>query len=266
MKRVKVAVIPAAGKGHRISPLSDLLPKAMIPVIDKPIIGHIVKKLVDIDVEEIYLIVNWKKERIKEFFGDGSKYGIKIKYIEQKSPKGLGHAISLVKRYIKEPFFVVLGDDFTITDSLQNFVDKFFDKKAKVIQGIIKEQDIDVIKRTGCAILRKDGRLVRVIEKPEEPISNIRVCGIYVFDPEVFDYIKKTKRNIKTGKIEITDAIGLMAKDGKAYGHFIDGINININTKEELLLANILLARKLEKKNEMDLGKLKWYLKHAHPK
>ncbi len=266
MDKIKIGVIPAAGKGHRISPLSTLLPKSMIPIIDKPILRHIIEKLIKIGIEEIYLIVNWKKERIMEFFGDGSEYGIKIRYIEQKEQKGLGHAISLTEKYVKEPFFVVLGDDFTITDSLQNFTNAFFDKKAKAIQGVIREHDIEVIKRTGCAILGKDEKLIEVIEKPIEPISNIRVCGLYVFDPIVFEYIKNTRKNERTGNIEITDTIELMAKDGKAYGHFIDGLNININTKEELLLANILLARKLEKRSEINMGKLRWYLKHAHPK
>lgn len=266
MKKIKVAVIPAAGKGVRISALSELLPKPMIPIIDKPVLDYIIKELVDVGVEKVYLIVNWKKEKIKEFFGNGSKYGIKIKYIEQKNPKGIGHAIGLVQRYIKEPFFVILGDDFTITDSLQGFVNKFFEKKAMVVQGNIIEYDEEVIKRTGCVTTGKDGKYRMVSEKPEKPFSNIRICGIYVFDPRIFRYIRESPRTPPRNEIEITTAIDRATKEGRAYGHFIDGINININTKEELLLANILLARKLEKKNEMKLGKLKWYLKHTHPK
>jgi NDP-sugar pyrophosphorylase family protein len=266
MRKIRVAVIPAAGKGSRISALSDLLPKPMIPVIDRPVLDYIIRKLVGVGVKHVYLIVNWKKEKIKEFFGNGSKYGIKIKYVEQRNPKGIGHAIGLTEKYIKEPFFVVLGDDFTITDSLQGFVDKFFEKKAIVVQGNVMEYDEEVIKRTGCVTTGKDGKYIRVLEKPEKPFSNIRICGIYVFHPKIFNYIKESPRTPPRNEIEITTAIERATREGKVYGHFIDGINININTKEELLLANILLAKKLESKNQMNLGKLKWYLKHAHPK
>jgi len=239
-RKIRVAVIPAGGKGTRISdlPLTKILPKSMLPILNKPILEHIFEKIIPLGVERIYLVLGHKSKSIRDYFGDGVDFGVKINYIIEpsKKRKGIGAAIYKTKRFINEPFFVILGDDFTITKSLRNLVDDFFNKKALAVTGLVRDNKKESLKRANCVYLGKDNIIKKIIEKPEKPTSKIRGCGIYIFKPSVFAYIKKTKLS-KKGFKEITDTLDLMSKRKKVYGVFVNGVNININTFSDLILA-----------------------------
>lgn len=245
MEKDLVGVIPAAGKGTRIAdlPFTRVLPKAMLPILNKPIIEYIVHNMKSIGIKTIYIIVNPNNNFIQEYFKDGSDFGVEIKFIEQVNPEGIAHAISLVKDYIKGPFVVILGDDFTITDSLNNLVETFLEKNCLVMEGVVEDNDIQSIKRT-CNVILDNEKIVDIIEKPENVNSNIRGCGIYVFDPKVFDYIEKTPKTPPKNEVEITNTIRLIAKEGLAYGAYINGINLNINTTSDLYSALKLVLEK----------------------
>jgi len=250
MKKIKIGVIPAAGKGNRILelPLTRILPKPMLPVLNRPILEYVIENMKKIGVEIIYLIVGYKKKLIQEYFKNGKDWDIDIIYIEQKELKGIAHAIGLTKEDINEPFIVILGDDLTITNSMDNLVETFWKNGAYAVEGVVLEDNIEVLKRTCCVILDKNNKIVEIIEKPANPAnynSNLRGIGVYLFDPIVFEYIDKTPISTRRCEKEITDTIGLIAKDGKAYGTLVNGINININTLYDLRLAiKILLQNK----------------------
>ena len=210
----------------------------MLPVLHKPILEYIVEEMKNFGVEIIYIIVGHKKRIIQNYFKNGEGYGVKIKYIEQKKPKGIAHAISLTEDFIKEPFIVILGDDFTIARSLQKVIDFFWNKQAFAVTGVVEEKNITVLQQTNCVFLDKDNRVKEIIEKPANPKSNIRGCGIYVFNPAVFKYIKKTPVSNIRNEIEISDTLKLMAKEGKVYAAYIEGVNININSFFDFLQAN----------------------------
>ena len=232
MRKIKIGVIPAAGKGSRISDLllTRVLPKPMLPILNKPILAYVIENMKSMGVEDIYVIIGHKKEIIQEYFGNGEDFDIKISYIEQQAPRGIAHAISLAKDYVKEPFTVILGDDLTIVKSLRNLVETFWDKSAWVVEGVVPENDLDVLKRTCCVALKKTGEIKEIIEKPVLPKSNLRGTGIYLFDSKVFDFIEATPISNTRGEKEITDTVGMVAKEGKAYGALINGTNINVNT------------------------------------
>lgn len=238
MERKLVGVIPAAGKGTRISglPFTRILPKTMLPILNKPILEYSIENMKNIGIKMIYIIVGQNGNFIRDYFRDGSDFGVEIKYIEQLNPEGIAHAISLVKDYVKGPFVVILGDDFTITNSLNNLVESFFEKNCLALEGVTKDENIESIKRT-CNVVLKGEKIVDIIEKPENPKSNIRGCGIYIFDQKVFDYIEKTPKTPPKNEKEITNTIKLTAKDGLAYGAYINGTNININTLSDLYSA-----------------------------
>jgi len=239
VKKIKVGVIPAAGKGNRISdlPLTRILPKPMLPILNKPILEYVIENMKKVGVETVYLIVGHKKELIQEYFKDGEDWDVNIQYIEQKEPKGIAHAIGLTKDYINEPFMVILGDDLTTTNSMNDFLEIFWKNTAYVVEGVVPEDNIEILKRTCCVVLDNNNRIIEIVEKPTHPKSNLRGIGVYLFDPIVFEYIDKTPISAKRGEKEITDTIELIAKKGKAYGVIIDGINININTLDDLMLA-----------------------------
>lgn len=233
-----VGVIPAAGKGTRIQdlPFTRILPKTMLPILNKPILEYIIENMKGIGIKNIYLIVGDNRFIIEDYFKDGSDFGVEIKYVDQKNPEGIAHAISLVRSYIDGPFVVVLGDDFTETDSLNSLVETFLEEKCLVVEGSIEENNIESIKRA-CNVILDGKKIVDIIEKPQNPSSKIRGCGIYIFDPKVFEYIDKTPKTGPKNEKEITNTIKMMAKDGLAYSVNIEGHNININTLSDLYSA-----------------------------
>lgn len=245
MEQISVGVIPAAGRGTRISglPLTRILPKPMLPILNKPILEYVMENMKSIGIEEVFLIVGFKKEPIIEYFGDGKDFDLNIRYIEQQTPQGIAHAISLTKNYISKPFMVVLGDDLTIAKSLNNLVKTFQSRKALVVEGAVYENDIEILKKTCCIIYGNKGRIKEIIEKPIVPKSNMRGVGVYLFDPNVFNFIEATPiSNIRNEK-EITDTISLIARGGNAYAALLNGTNININTPSDLMKATKLLLK-----------------------
>jgi len=243
MKRIKFGVIPAAGHGRRLSslPLTRVLPKCLLPILNKPILEYVIENMKDMGVEDVYMIVGFKKELIQEYFEDGLDFGINIKYILQPDPLGIAHAIGLTKEYIHEPFVVSLGDDLTISKSLENIVDLFWTKRAIGVEGVVHEANVEKLKQACCMLLDNDGKIQNAEEKPCTPSSNVRGCGIYIFDPKVYEYIEKTPSSLPRNEKEITNTLKLMAKDNSAYGAFINGVNINVNTSADLIEATKLI-------------------------
>ena len=244
MNKIKVGVIPAAGSGKRMGYLGQVLHKSLFPLGDRPIIHYIINHMEKIGVEDVYVIVHYQKEKIKSYFESVKEnLNSNIHFIEQEKLAGIASAINLTKEFINEPFMTSLGDDCTITKSFSNLVDTFYTNDAIVVEGVVKENNKEVIQRTNCLELDSLGRIKNIIEKPIEPISDLRGCGLYVFSPQIFDYIKKTPISSVRHEIEITDTIGLVAKDGRAYGAYINGENININTQDDLLNAWLELKK-----------------------
>ena len=218
-----------------------MLPKPILPVLHKPLLEYVIDNMKSLGAEDVYLIVGPKKELFREYFRDGADFGIHIKYIEQRNPRGIAHAVGLTREYINEPFVVILGDDLTIPESLDNITSLFWEKRAIAVEGVVVEKDNEILKQTCCVALNGDGRISGIQEKPIIPSSNVRGCGIYVFDPIVYEYIRRTPRTPPRYEKEITNTIKLMAMDGPVYGAFINGININVNTTEDLIKASKLL-------------------------
>ncbi len=243
MKKIKIGVIPAAGYGRRLSslPLTRVLPKCLLPILNKPILGYVIENMRQMGVEDVYMIVGFKKELIQEYFEDGSDFGINIKYILQPNPLGIAHAIGLTREYIHEPFVVTLGDDLTISKSFENIVEMFWTKRAIAVECVVREADIEKLRQACCIQLDNDGKIQNAEEKPCNPTSNVRGCGIYIFNPKVYDYIGNTPTSIPRNEKEITNTIKLIADDNSAYGAFINGVNINVNTSTDLLEATRLL-------------------------
>jgi len=243
IKKIKVGVIPAAGQGRRINslPLTRVLPKCLLPVLNKPILEYVIENMKRMGVEDVYMVVGFRKELIQEYFGEGKDFGVHIEYVFQPNPLGIAHAVELTRDFIDKPFVVILGDDLTIAKSLNNLIRDFWMNDAKVVEGVIVEKDVARLKLTCCVTLSEHGRVLDITEKPRAPMSNIRGCGVYIFDPVVFEYIDKTSIQPPRNEKEITNTIRLMAKAGLAYGSFIEGVNINVNTMTDLLEAMWLL-------------------------
>jgi dTDP-glucose pyrophosphorylase len=236
--KIRSGLIPAAGQGKRMGYLSYILPKPLLPLGDKPIIHYVIENMEKMGVEEIFIPVYYHREKFVEYFNNVKDIRSNINLIKLKKPTaGIAQTIYRTKNLFNEPFIVILGDDFTIAKSFDNLIYTFFLKKALVVEGMVKEKNEKVLKSTNSVRLNRNKRILEIIEKPQNPISNIRGIGIYIFDPAIFEYIEKTRPSPPRGEIEITNTIGLVAKDRRAFGEFITGINVNINSIDDYLYA-----------------------------
>ncbi len=236
--------------------LSNILPKCLFPVYDKPIIHHIAENMAKVGVEKIYVIVNYQKQKIMEYFENTeAKLPVEMEFVEQRPLAGIAKAVALARAKISEPFLVILGDDCTITRSLSNLPELFHSKKAVVVEGIVEEKDSRVLRSTCCLQVNGDKQITRIVEKPSRPMSNIRGCGVYVLSPSFFEFIDRTPASARTGNVEITDVIGAVASNGRAYAEYISGSNININSYKDLLEASFLMAKKNSEWNPVILSK-----------
>lgn len=238
-RRIRLGVIPAAGEGKRMGYLSDILPKCLFPLYDKPIIHYVVENMVRTGIEKIVIPIYSQRERISEYFKQVEKnINAEICLLPLKElPKGIALSIRTTEQIVDEEFMVILGDDITIVNSFQPLIDVFFSSHAVAVEAVVKEKEMQIIKRTCCVELRKDGRIVNITEKPQEPSTDLRGCGVYVFTPEIFEFIGRTPILPPRNEVEITNTIGLAAREGKAYGFQIDGANINVNTPDDLYKA-----------------------------
>ena len=274
MKRIRKAVIPAAGLGTRVLPATKAQPKEMLVIVDKPALQYLVEELIISGIEEILIVTGRNKSSIENHFDysfelektleekgklellkvvDNISKLANIYYVRQKKPLGLGHAIGCAEAFVgDEPFVVVLGDDVIYTDeskgekpAAKQLIDKYVKLNGGNILGVQEVPEKDVDKYGIVKPLRKiDERTVEVgnfVEKPslEEAPSRLAALGRYVLEPEIFEYLKNTKPG-KGGEIQITDAILNMKNDGgKLYAYNYDGLRYDTGNKFGMFVANV---------------------------
>ena len=257
--KIKKAVIPAAGLGTRFLPVTKSMPKEMLPIIDTPAIHYVVKEAVDSGIDDIIIITGRGKKPLEDYFDESPELEMYLKknkkndllksirdvsslvnvhYIRQKEPLGLPDAIQTAEKHIgNEPFAVLLGDD--IIDSkipcAKQLIDVFYKYKSSVIavQDVPKEK----ICRYGSVQIKDttDKQLYlieNIVEKPkiEDAPSTIAAIGRYVFTPEIFDCIHKTKPGINN-ELQIADSINLLTKYQKVYACAFEGKRYDIGDK-----------------------------------
>jgi dTDP-glucose pyrophosphorylase len=194
-------------------------------------------------VRDIIIVVPSSGTIIEKYFGDGAEFGVRIRYFRQIRPQGIAHAVGLLEHSIANNFFVALGDDLTVASNLSEMRNLFYSSRASAVEVVVEENDIPTLRRTCCVQMDQNGRIKDLTEKPRNPSSNIRGCGLYLFNQDIFDYIRKTKKSRLRNEKEITDTLRLMARDGLVYGLKMDGANVNINTSSDLMRAVELVSR-----------------------
>jgi len=237
-------IILHGGHGTRLRPLTHTGPKQLIPVANKPISQYALEDLREAGIKEIAIVVgDIYPEKVKGYYGDGRKFGVKVTYVHQSKPKGIAHAIAECRRFVgKEPFVVYLGDNL-IRGGIKKFV-KAFDESN--LEGMVLLSKVKHPQRFGVAKFDKNGKLVQLIEKPKRPPSNYALTGIYLFRPAIFDMIRQLKPSGR-GELEITEAIQLLMEQRRSLGHkFVEGWWKDTGTYEDLLDANRLVLSELK--------------------
>jgi len=240
--------ILAAGEGVRMRPLTSNIPKPLLPVAGRPFLEHNVESLKSAGIRDIILLIGWKANRIREHFGDGSEFGVKLEYVEQKERLGTAHAISMIKDGIDSPFLCLYGDVVLTKDSVKGLVEHH----RKVKGSVMALTSVPDPRRYGC-IRVEDGVVCEIAEKPEVPEGNLVNAGAYVLEPEIFDAITETKKSVR-GEYEITDSFKILMDKSHIYTHRLEGEWMDVARPWDLLEANRILMKDIEPKVEGEVS------------
>jgi len=233
-----VGVILAAGKGSRIQPLSMSYPKPLLPVCNKPIIQHQLEDMKSAGINEVIIVIGHLGDQIVARFGDGASLGLKIRYVEQHETLGIAHAVAQLENIISTPFLLSLGDIFIVPRHLEDMVTMFWQRKAGAILAV-KTDVPAAIQRNFAVVLHASGTVTRVIEKPRYIPSNLKGCGIYLFDLAIFDAIRRTPRTAQRDEYEITNSIQILIEDGfPVYPAEVVEWDMNVTYPCDLLTCN----------------------------
>ncbi|PMQ02111.1 MAG: nucleotidyltransferase [Dictyoglomus sp. NZ13-RE01] len=235
------ALILAGGKGMRLLPLTKVLPKPMVPIVNKPFLHHLIEYLKSYGINEIILSLGYKGEEIKKYFDDGKNFGVKIYYVEENTPLGTGGAIKNAEDLIDDQIIIFNGDILTDID-LEDLINYHKAKKGLVTIALTRVEDPS---QYGVVLLDESSQIKSFIEKPkkEEAPSNLINAGIYVFEKEILNYIPKG-REVSLEK-EIYPV--LLKENIPIYGFEFDGYWLDIGNLHKYLKAN----------KDMLLGKIK---------
>lgn len=240
------ALILSGGEGTRLRPITHTSAKQLIPVANKPILFYAIGAVVDAGISDIGMIVGDTREEVKTAVGDGSEWKAKITYIEQEAPLGLAHAVKIAKDFLgDEPFVMFLGDNL-IKDGITSLVKEFKRNKPNAQILLARVQDPQ---RFGVAVLQ-NGKVVKLIEKPKEPPSDLALVGVYMFDSHIFEAVDNIKPSWRN-ELEITDAIQyLIDQNYDVKPHIIDGWWKDTGKLEDLLEANRILLEDVSRRDE----------------
>ena len=232
----------AGGHGTRLRPLTYTGNKHMLPIANKPMLMYGFDQMRSSGIKEIGVILGPLQEGIVDALGDGSRFGVKITYIDQPEPKGIAHAVLVSRSFLgNSPFVVYLGDNL-LKDNIPELTRKFqeSDSDATVVLSRVKDPS-----RFGVVQIR-DGRIVKLVEKPKEYISDLALAGVYFFRPSIFPVIEKLKPSWRN-ELEITDAIQkLLEQGGQISYHEVSGWWKDTGRPEDILEANQLVLKDLK--------------------
>ena len=238
-----MGVILAAGKGTRMRPFSEHWPKPLLPVLGKPLMAYQLEMMAAMGITSVVVVIGHLGHEVVRTLGDGSAYGVKIQYVEQEETLGIAHAVSRLEPYVDRPFFLFLGDIFFDTENLPSMVDRFCGGHG--LGGLLackREPDLEAIKRNFVVLTGPDGLVQRVVEKPRFPRTDLKGCGIYLFDQAFFDAVRRTPRTAMRNEYEITDSIQIFLDDGyKVEAAEVVKADMNVSYPADLLQLNLRL-------------------------
>jgi len=236
-------LILSGGKGTRLYPITYTSAKQLVPVANKPVLFRVIEAIRDAGITDIGIVVGDTAQEIKRAVDRGGRWGVKVTYIHQEAPLGLAHAVKISQDFLDDERFVMFLGDNVIQGGISELIRQFAESEWNS-QIVLKR--VQHPQQYGVAELDDQGRILRLIEKPKEPPSDLALVGIYMFDHHVFQAVNAIEPSWR-GELEITDAIQWLVEHGYAvYPYVHRGWWMDTGKMEDLLEANSLVLDELE--------------------
>jgi len=237
-------LVLSGGKGSRLRPLTYTRAKQLVPIANKPVLFYGIEALAAAGIREIGIVVGDTHEEIRKAVGDGERWNVEVTYIEQDAPRGLAHAVLISEEFIgHEPFVMYLGDNL-LNKGIAPFVQEFVNTSPAAQILLTRVPDPQMF---GVAELEA-GKVVRLVEKPKEPQSDLALVGVYMFSPEVFESVKQIRPSFRN-ELEITDAIqNLIDRGFMVRPHLVEGWWKDTGKLDDMLEANRLILDTLDRR------------------
>jgi glucose-1-phosphate thymidylyltransferase len=243
-------LILSGGAGTRLRPITHTSAKQLVPVANKPILFYGLEQMAEAGIVEVGMVVGDTEEEIRAAVGDGSTWGLKVTYIPQDAPLGLAHCVLIAREFLGDEDFVMYLGDNLLRQGVKAFVDRFeSDGRSHSVAQILLARVPDP-QRFGVAEIGPDGEVLRLVEKPHDPPSDLALVGVYLFGPTIHEAVRAIKPSGR-GELEITDAIQWLLDNGHRVAHqVVDGWWIDTGKLDALLEGNRLILETLDQRVE----------------
>ena len=254
------ALILAGGSGTRLRPITHTSAKQLVPVAGKPILFYGLESMADAGIKDVGIIVGETAPEIRAAVGDGSRWGLSVTYIAQEEPLGLAHCVLIAHEFLGEDDFVMYLGDNLLRQPIKEVLDGFETARARAAQPTLGDDHDGVPaaaillvpvadpRQFGVAVLDPSGRVVGLVEKPEDPPSDLALAGVYVFDHRIHEAVRAIRPSAR-GELEITDAIQWLIDCGHPVrSQLVTGWWIDTGKLTPLLEANRLVLETVERR------------------
>ncbi|MGW6055046.1 glucose-1-phosphate thymidylyltransferase [Streptomyces sp. NPDC055189] len=237
------ALVLSGGSGTRLRPFSHSMPKQLIPIANKPVLEHVLENIRELGITDIGVVVGDRGAEIAAGVGDGSRLGVRLTYLQQDRPRGLAHTVVVAREFLGEEDFVMYLGDNMLPEGVRSMAEDF---EAERPDAQIVVHRVADPRAFGVAELGPEGEVLRLVEKPAEPKSDLALVGVYFFTPAIHRAVAAIEPS-KRGELEITDAIQWLVADGaRVRASEYEGYWKDTGEVDDVLECNSYLLQRLK--------------------